>query len=86
MKPIVIYPKQLKEDQIVLTKKKFEKYLKDAYDSGYEDGCKIYWTPITWTNNTTTPYYDWTRVTCDTNTSTIPDSLLNELKDTSKAY
>ena len=97
MKPIVIYPKQLKEDQIVLTKKEFEKYLKDAYDSGYEDGRKVYWTPyyypttvttpsITWTSDKTTPDYDWTKVTCNATTGTVPDSLLNELKDTSKAY
>lgn len=87
MKPIVIYPKQLKEDQIVLTKKEFEKYLKDAYDSGYEDGRKVYWTPyITWTSDKTIPNYDWTKVTCNTTTSTVPDSLLDELKDTSKAY
>ena len=82
MKPIVIYPKQLKEDQIVLTKKEFEKYLKDAYDSGYEDGRKVYWAPyyyptttttprITWTNDTPSKDWDWTKVTCNDNFNTI---------------
>lgn len=80
MKPIVIYPKQLKEDQIVLTKKEFEKYLKDAYDSGYEDGRKVYWAPyyypttttphITWTNDKSNDW-DWTKVTCNDNQNTV---------------
>ena len=81
MKPIVIYPKQLKEDSIILTKKEFEKYLKEAYEGGYEDGRKVYWSPyypttttspsITWTNDIPSKDWDWTKVTCNDNFNTI---------------
>lgn len=36
MRPIVIYVG--KSDEIKLTKEEFEKYLKEAYDSGYSEG------------------------------------------------
>ena len=57
MKPIVIYPNNNSKN-VVLTKEEFEKYLKEAYDTGYSDGraSVSHWnwwnTPIT-----TTPYY-----------------------------
>lgn len=62
MEPIVIYLDNNK-DEIKLTKRQFEKYIKDAYkqgyDNGYAEGKKTYWYPY-WTNtgiNTiTTPY------------------------------
>lgn len=37
MKPIVIYPKNDSE-KVILTKKEFEDYLKQAYDAGHADG------------------------------------------------
>ena len=53
MEPIVIYLDNNK-DEIKLTKRQFEKYIKDAYkqgyDNGYAEGRKTYWYP--WTNGT----------------------------------
>ena len=50
MRPIVIYVG--KSDEIKLTKEEFEKYLKEAYDSGYSEGYAAgnrhyypWWTP-----------------------------------------
>ena len=37
MKPIVIYPNN-NGNKITLTKEEFEKYLKEAYDTGWTDG------------------------------------------------
>lgn len=61
MEPIVIYLDNNK-DEIKLTKRQFEKYIKDAYkqgyDNGYAEGRKTYWYPY-WTNTgtiTTNPY------------------------------
>ena len=54
MEPIVIYLDNNK-DEIKLTKRQFEKYIKDAYkqgyDNGYAEGRKTYWYPY-WTNGT----------------------------------
>ena len=48
MKPIIIYID--KDDEVKLSKKEFEKYIKEAYDQGYNcgynDGRKYYWSPF----------------------------------------
>lgn len=53
MEPIVIYLEDSK-DEIKLTKKQFEKYIKDAYkqgyDNGYTEGNRKYFLPYYWTN------------------------------------
>ena len=53
MKPIIIYLD--KNDEIKLTKKEFEQYIKDAYnqgyDCGYTEGKKNYWNPWWYNNN-----------------------------------
>ena len=72
MKPIIIYLN--KEDEIKLTKKEFEQYIKDAYNQGYDCGYaegkkNNYWSPY-WYN------------TC-TNTNTNPPTITttpNEIK------
>ena len=78
MKPIVIYPNDSGK-HITLTKEEFEKYLKEAYDTGYSDGYAAaprynWWnTPITypttnpiqWTNTTPDITPDYTKITCD---------------------
>ena len=54
MKPIIIYMDR--KDEVRLTKEEFEKYIRDAYDQGYNcgyaDGKKNYWTPY-WYNTVT---------------------------------
>ncbi len=62
MEPIVIYLDNNK-NEIKLTKSQFEKYIKDAYkqgyDNGYAEGKKNYWTYPLWSNMgtiTTNPY------------------------------
>lgn len=54
MKPIIIYMDR--KDEVRLTKEEFEKYIRDAYDQGYNcgyaDGKKNYWTPY-WYNTIT---------------------------------
>ena len=77
MKPIVIYPSE-KSDKVTLTKKEFEDYLQQAYNSGYNDGYNTYkvnwWhTPITYPSYLTTndlkitsvPPSEYTKITCD---------------------
>jgi len=39
MKPFVVYI-DVNTDEITLSKKDFEKYLKEAYENGYEEGSK----------------------------------------------
>lgn len=39
MKPFIIYTEKDSTD-IIITKKEFEKYIKEAYDNGYDDGYK----------------------------------------------
>ena len=55
MKPIIIYLD--KQDKISLTKEEFERYIREAYDQGYNcgyaDGKRNYWTPY-WYGNTLT--------------------------------
>ena len=77
MKPIVIYAKN-DGDNIILNKKDFEEYLRQAYDTGHTDGYAAgramnWWsTPITYP--TTNPTITWTnepnkidpyKITCD---------------------
>ena len=81
MKPIVIYPKD-NGDKITLTKKEFEEYLQQAYDSGHSDGYAAgravnWWsTPITYP--TTQPSITW-----DT---TTPNDIPNPYKITCEAH
>lgn len=80
MKPIVIYPKNDGE-KVTLTKKDFEEYLRQAYDSGYSDGyangrSTNWWTtPITYptitTSNKTSKPLD---ITWNTNINTTCDA------------
>ena len=40
MKPFVIYAEK-NSVNVTMTKAEFEKYIKEAYDGGYEDGYKV---------------------------------------------
>ena len=40
MKPFVIYAEKNSVD-VTMTKAEFEKYIKEAYEGGYEDGYKV---------------------------------------------
>ena len=69
MKPIIIYLD--KSDKVVLTKKEFEEYIKQAYDQGYNCGYtegKKWYTPYIYNSQ---PYYGNTPqyiTTCRTTT------------------
>lgn len=71
MKPIIIYMDR--KDEVRLTKEEFEKYIRDAYDQGYNcgyaDGKKNYWTPY-WYGNTITSANTNSPLTIDPYTST----------------
>jgi len=71
MKPIIIYLD--KSDKVVLTKKEFEEYIKEAYDQGYNcgynDGKKWYYTPFSYTyRDSNQPYI----TTCGQSTNIKP--------------
>ena len=58
MKPFVIYAEKNLVD-VTMTKAEFEKYIKEAYEGGYEDGYKAGKASIKWdwpTNITTKDY------------------------------
>ena len=66
MKPIIIYMDR--KDEVRLTKEEFEKYIKEAYDQGYNcgyaDGKKNQWGPY-WYGNTITTTNTNTPLTID---------------------
>lgn len=78
MKPVVIYPKN-NGDNITITKKEFEEYLRQAYDAGHADGYSTgrstWLTPITYPTNN--PLITWT---------TTPNDVPNPYKITCEAY
>ena len=71
MKPIIIYMDR--KDEVRLTKEEFEKYIRDAYDQGYNcgyaEGRKYYWSPY-WYGNTITSTNTNNPITIDPYTST----------------
>lgn len=58
MKPFIIYTGK-DSTNITMTKKEFEKYIKDAYDGGYDDGYKAGKASIKWDWPTTITTKDY---------------------------
>ena len=55
MKPFVIYAEK-NSVNVTMTKAEFEKYIKEAYDGGYEDGYKVGKASTQWNPTVTRDY------------------------------
>lgn len=55
MKPFVIYAEKNSVD-VKMTKAEFERYIKEAYEGGYEDGYKVGKASINWSTLNTKDY------------------------------
>ena len=55
MKPFVIYAEK-NSVNVTMTKAEFERYIKEAYDGGYEDGYKVGKASTQWNSTVTRDY------------------------------